>query len=109
MRIRLPSNNTSSKIVKKTPLPLLIALGAVAPVGLGIGLLANEIKTNPNGVKSTLKSIKGEIKEVTSNVSSTLGKVVNKSGDILNAGFNKIMFPAMVVGSLVVVMMILKK
>ena len=42
-------------------------------------------------------------------VSRTIGKVADKSGKLIGGVYNKLMMPMMIVGSLVVVMLVLKK
>lgn len=109
---------------KKPPLTTILKAGAMmSPLGLaggvaviGGGIAVKSIYEHRGEIKSSLHSVGDKVKDGSVAVGDTIGKTgsafaksAGKAGGAIVGGFEKMMIPVMIVGSLVVVMMILKK
>lgn len=125
MHIKSTLESVSPMMTKFKPPIASIAKAALlmSPMGIaggiaviGGGVVAKEVYDHRKEIKSTLGNIGSNVKKDSIVVKNTIEKtggdavkVVGKAGSSVVNGFEKMMIPVMVVGSLVVVMMILKK
>lgn len=125
MHIKSTLESVSPMMTKfKPPIASIARMAVMAsPMGIagglavvGGGIAAKEIYDHRAEIKSTLGNVEASIKKKSVDVTNTIEKTgdkavkaVGKAGSAIGSGFEKLMMPVMVIGSLVVVMMILKK
>ena len=106
-KVHIPLPSPLKQLAEKKPSldSIIPALAIVAPVGV----LAYEVIKHPDEVKSTLGKAADEIKKDAPVVAAGIGKGAKAVGGAANAVFDKLMFPLMAAGALVLAVLVLKK